>query len=86
MTNSVDPLVNWNLSSVRTSRVPSDLERTYLSSSNGKNTWSVPAVIVFVELSVIVTPNSVLIISEEFERSTDSIFTFGRGANNLSLF
>jgi hypothetical protein len=62
MINSVEPLVNWNLSSVRTSRVPSDLERTYLSSSNGKNTWSVPEVKVFVELLVIVISNSLLII------------------------
>ena len=82
--NSVSPALNWNLSSLNVSVVPSDRTKTYLSSSKGKNTKLVPDVMEFVELLVILIPSySFLRITEEPVKSTDLTFLFGRGAKRL---
>ena len=77
--SSLPPEFNENLSWESSSVLPSDLVRTYLSSSNSRKTSSLPDEIVFVELSVMVTSYCFLIIKLAPVKSTDSTFFFGNG-------
>ena len=88
--NTVLPVVNWNMSSVKATVVPSDLMKTYLSSSNGKNdsftpevtaaeSWPNP-VLGLIETS---TSNAFLIVYKEFVRSTSEMKVLGIKVYNL---
>ena len=78
------PSVNTSLSEVRTSVVPSDLIRAYLSSSNGRKVSLSPAVTdddsVLLE---ILTVNSFLIEILADVRSRVAILFFGRGVKSV---
>ena len=80
------PLVKSNWSDANFSVPPPPLVKTYLSSSNGKNTSLEPESTerTLEELLLIVTSNSFLIIIEESAKSTDSMFLLGRGEKILS--
>ena len=76
------PLVNVNLSSVKTSVVPSALIKLYLSSSNGKNVSLSPAEIAPVNASddaLIATLNTFLIARVASLKSTLDITLLGIG-------
>ena len=76
------PLVNVNLSSVKTSVVPSALIKLYLSSSNGKNVSLSPAEIAPVNASddaLIATLNTFLMARVASLKSTSDITLLGNG-------
>ena len=78
-----EPLVNTNLSEVRSSVVPSSSIKVYLSSSKGKNVKSAPAAIAPVELVVIVTSYCFLILKFDSVKSTLAINCFGNGVQSI---
>ena len=81
---SWDPVASKeNLSALNDSKVPSDLTRTYLSSSKGKNVSFADATSVFDWLLEIVTANSFLIVRFESVRSTEAIKFLGSLVYNV---
>jgi len=76
---SVDPVLNWTLSLVKVSVVPSLLIREYLSGVNGKNVWLLPEDTASESwLPTIRTLWDFLIVKEASVKSTFSIFCFGK--------
>ena len=71
-------MVNLTLSDVRTSVVPSDLIRMYLSSSNGRKVSFGSALMTGVALLAIEVSNCLRMISDEPVRSTDSTLFLGK--------
>ena len=87
---TVLPVVKVNISSLKATVVPSDLIKTYLSSSNGKKDSFVPAANAAESwpnpvsgLSATSTLNSFLIVNDELVRSTSEINAFGINEYNL---
>ena len=85
--NDPFPLVNVNLSDVKTSVTPSYfLTNEYLSSSKGKNVSLVPAetaALIWLLDASMVTSNVFLIFKVAFDMSTSDILSFGNCVNKL---
>ena len=76
---SVDPVLNWTLSLVKVSVVPSLLIREYLSAVNGRNVWLLPEDTASESwLPTIRTLWVYLIVKEASVRSKLAIFLFGK--------
>ena len=72
--------LNENLDAFKTSVVPSDLTKEYLSSSNGKNTSSDPAVGLVapvISFDAILTVKDFLIVKDALVKSTSETFGLG---------
>ena len=83
--SDLEPLVNWNLSSVRTSVPPSDLIRMYLSSSKGRNTSLSSVLMTGVELFEIDVLYCLLITISESTRFTADTFALGNALYSALL-